>query len=66
MREELTTALEESKKSKAHYSIFSMSEGDDDEGEYTDPIPYPDLTISPDTGSEPRIEVQVTTVVISD
>ena len=38
-----------------------MAEKDKDEGEYTDPIPAPNLTKSPDTVSEPRTEVQVPT-----
>ena len=55
MREELTTALEEMKKTKAQDSIFFMLEGDDDEGEYTNPKPSPDLTTSPDC--DPRITI---------
>ena len=54
--------MEELKKSKAQESIFTMSEGDDDEGEHTNPILSPDLTTSLNISPEPRIEVQVPTV----
>ena len=52
--EELTTLIEELKKTKVQEVIFSTSEGEDIEREYIDPIPSLDLTTSSD--SEQRIE----------
>ena len=61
MHEELIAVVEELKKSKVQDSVFFMIEEDEDEGDYMDPIPTPDLTISLDNCFEPRIEEQVPT-----
>ena len=53
-REELTTLIEELKKTKVQEVIFSTLEGEDIEGEYIDPLPSLDLTTSLD--SKPRTE----------
>ena len=49
------------KKSKDQDSILSMSDDDDDEGEYIDPIPSLILTTNPN--SYMRIEVRLSFVV---
>ena len=51
--------VEELKKIKAQASIFSSSEGEDIEGEYTDPILSPDLMSSSDYGSKLKTKVRV-------
>ena len=48
--------VEELKKIKAQTSIFPSSEGEDIEGEYMNPIPSPDLTLSLDSGLESKTE----------
>ena len=45
-QEELTALIEELKKTKAQDVVFSTLEGEDNKGEYTDPIPSPDHTTS--------------------
>ena len=52
MSERITVLVEEMKKTRAKASIFYTSKGENTEGEYTYPIPTPDLTTSLD--SEPR------------
>ena len=49
MREELAITLEELNKARTQAFISSMLEGDDIEGEYTDPILSPNLTANPDS-----------------
>ena len=53
-QEEITTVVEELKNIKARASIFSSFEEEDIEGEYTNPIPSPNMTPSPDSDSKPK------------
>ena len=52
MREELKNNFRTAEETKAHDFIFSMLEGDDVEEDYTNSIPFLDLTTSPE--SDPR------------
>ena len=56
-RKIITMLVEEMKKARAQASIFSTSQGEDIEGEYTYPIPSSNLTTSPDSETTIKLEL---------